>query len=167
MKRFAYPLFTCALSITAACGGHEDGHGGHEGTPAADACEHMVEGPSQAVTAIADRMADAPDVGEHHTRFDIDLVADAAGMYVGYVHLVNQESAITDLFLDADVPVRVWNTFGDELEAHHAQTSIAECTEVSVGLGYSLGVGTWVVGFGPTTEQSVSVVLVPEGEGEH
>lgn len=76
--------------LGALGGGHTDGHGEHEGTAAAGACEHMVEG----------------------------------------------------------------------------STRIEECTEVRVGLGYALGVGAWVIGFGPTTEQSVSAVVVPEGE-EH
>jgi hypothetical protein len=164
MKPVAYLLITGAL-VTAACGehgGHGDGHG--DATAEADACEHMIEGPGQAATAIADMTADAPDLGEHHTRFDIALIADAGGMYAGYIDLAVEEAGISDLFLDRDVPVRVWNASGSEVMAHHAQTSITECTEVSLGLGYQLGVGTYLVGFGPTTEQTVSMVVVLEGE---
>lgn len=162
MKPFASLLITGALVTTAACGGHGAGH--DDATPEVDACEHMIEGPAQAVTAIADMTADAPDLGEHHTRWDIALVADASGMYAGYVDLAAEEAGISDLFLDSDVPIKVWNASGNELTVHHAQTSITECTEVSLGLGYLLGVGTYLVGFGPTTEQAVSLVVVLEGE---
>jgi hypothetical protein len=167
MKPLAYLLLTGV--VATACGGHGDGHGdGHDdATPEIDACEHMIEGPEQAVTAVADMAADAPDMGEHHTRFDIALVAGADGMYAGHVDLVVEEAGISDLFLAADVPVNVWNPSGSEVTAHHAQTNITECTEVSVGLGYQLGVGTYRVGFGPTTAQSVSVVVILEGDGEH
>jgi hypothetical protein len=169
MKPVAYLLLTGLLAT--ACGGHGDGDGhgdGHDDAmPEVDACEHMIEGPEQAATAVADMSADAPDVGEHHTRFDIALVAGASGMYAGHVDLVVEEAGISDLFLDADVPVNVSSASGSEVMAHHAQTNITECTEVSVGLGYQLGVGTYRVGFGPTTAQSVSVVVILEEEGEH
>lgn len=164
MKPTAYLLITGVLAT--ACGGHGNGHGdGHDdATPEIDACEHMIEGPEQATTAVAGMSADAPDVGEHHTRFDIALVADASGMYGGHVDLVVEETGISDLFLDVDVPVKVSSASGSEIMAHHAQTNITECTEVSVGLGYQLGVGTYRVGFGPTTAQSVSMVVILEGE---
>ena len=165
MKQAAYLLLSL-LAATAACGGHEGGHGHDDGTPEVDACEHMIEGPGQAATAVADMSADAPDVGEHHTRWEIALVADASGMYGGHVDLVVEEAGISDLFLAVDVPVKIWNAGGSEVTVHHAQTSITECTEVSVGLGYQLGVGTYRVGFGPTTEQAVSMVVVLEGEHE-
>src|SRR5690606_28997802 len=107
-------------------------------------------GPAEAVTAGADMAADAPDVGEHHTRFDVALVADG-DMYGGYVDLVVEEEGVSELFLDRSVPIKVWSPGGSEIMAHHAQTSITACTEVSLGIGYQLGVGTYLLGFGPTT----------------
>lgn len=165
MRAIAHLSIAAVLAI-AGCGGHGDEHGEHGGEPEADACEHMIEGPGQAATAVADMTADAPDVGEHHTRFDVALVADTGGMYSGYVDLVVEEAGISDVFTDSAVAMRVWNASGSEVMAHHAQSTITECTEVSQGIGYQLGVGTYSLQLGPTTEQTVSLVVVLEGE-EH
>jgi hypothetical protein len=165
MRATAYLLITGVLAI-AACGGHGDEHGEHGGGPEADACEHMVEGPGRAATAVAAMLGDGPDVGEHHTRFDVELVAGADGMYSGFVDLLVEEAGITDVFTDVAVPVRVWDVRYTEVMAHHAQSNITECTEVSQGIGYQLGVGTFLLGIGPTTEPTVSLVVVLEGE-EH
>ncbi|HWN71955.1 MAG TPA: hypothetical protein VNM90_30155 [Haliangium sp.] len=164
MNRVALYLTSSLAIVLAACGGPHEEHGGHHEGPEDEACDHMIDGPGLAATAIADMTADAPDTGEHSVRWDVALAAGAGGMHSGYVDLVVEEAGITDLYLDVDVPVKVWNASGGEVTVHHAQTTFTQCTEVSVGLGYQLGVGTYLVGFGPTTEEAVSMVVVLEGE---
>jgi hypothetical protein len=164
MHRVALSLTSGLVIAVAACSDHHDEPGSHHDGPEDEACDHMIDGPGLAATAVADMTADAPDAGEHSVRWDVALAAGAGGMYGGYVDLVVEEAGITDLYLDVDVPVKVWDASGNEVMVHHAQTSFTLCTEVSVGLGYQLGVGTYLVGFGPTTEEAVSMVVVLEGE---
>jgi hypothetical protein len=168
MNRVALYLASSLVIVLAACSEHLDEPGSHHEGPEDEACDHMIDGPGLATTAVADMTADAPDTGEHSVRWDVALAAGADGMYSGYIDLVVEEAGITDLYLDVDMPVKVWNASGGEVMAHHAQTSFTLCTDVSVGLGYQLGVGTYLVGFGPTTEQAVRMVVVLEGEhGAH
>lgn len=164
MNRLATLLALGLLATAAACGSDDD-HEEHA-TPEEDACEHMIEGPSQPVTATDDMAADAPDFGEHHTRFDITLVEDGSGMYGGYLDLVVEEEGETMLFTSAAVPVTLWDGSGNQVAAEATSDEVAACAEVSASSTYDLGVGTYLASFGPTAESSVSVVVVAE-EHEH
>lgn len=152
------------LVATAACGG-DDAGGEHEDLdPEADACEHMIEGPAESVTAVADMAADAPDMGEHHIRWEIALVDDGAGAFSGYVDLVVEEEGESILFGSADIPVTVRDASGNEVPLRRADDSITACTEVDASNSYELGVGTYQLELGPTTESAISVVVILAGE---
>ena len=162
-KHLALFLISGLVLASSACG--DDAGGSHEELdPEADACEHMVEGPNEEVTAIADMAGEAPDTGEHHTRWDIALVDDGGGTFNGYVDLVVEEEGESIVFLDHDIPMTIWDAAGDEVPLLRADDSITACTEVDASNTYELGVGTYLLGFGPTTESSVSVIVILAGE---
>jgi hypothetical protein len=163
-KYLALSLISGLLLATAACGGDDAGGSHDELDPEADGCEHMIEGPNQEVTAIGDMAADAPDTGEHHIRWNIALVDDGSGTFNGYVDLVVEEAGEGIFFLDHDIPMTIWDAAGDEVPLLRADDSITACTEVDASNTYELGVGTYLLGFGPTTQPSVSVVVIPAGE---
>lgn len=160
-RRLALLSISGLLLATAACGGDDAGGSHEELEPEADGCEHMIEGPNQEITAIADMAGDAPDMGEHHVRWDIALVDDGTGMFSGYVDLVVEEEGESIFFGDADIPLTIWDANGDEVPLHSADDSITECTEVDASNTYELGVGTYLLGLGPTTEATFSVVVIP------
>lgn len=158
MLRIAFPAL---LFLAAACG--EDHH--EHVTPAEDACEHMIDGPGIAVTAVDDPAADPPDLDESHHRYDVTLVALAADNG-GYVDLVSDEAGEIHLFLGAGVPVTLWDDQGAEVPAESTQSTVAECTEVAVGHTFDLGVGTYPLEIGPTADPTLAIVPV-HGGGDH
>jgi hypothetical protein len=160
MKRAAFWLILGSISLAAACGDDHD-HG--EASPAEDACEHMIEGPARSITAAADPGADAPEIGDAHTRFDITLPG-AGDSRAGRVDLVIAEAGGYMLYMSADVPLTVHDDAGTALAPEASERSVAECTEVALGHGFDLGVGTYSVSLGPTAEALVQVVVVPLGE---
>src|SRR5690606_19908221 len=144
-----------ALVVTAAC--HDD-HEDHV-SPAEDACEHMAEGPSQALTAADQTSADAPALDAEHTRFDITLSGDD-GALGGYVNLVIDEAGEFYVYLDTNVPVALADAQGAAIAAEETIANVAECAEVSTGHVYDLGVGTYSLRFGPGDAATVRVVVV-------
>ncbi|ACY16418.1 hypothetical protein [Haliangium ochraceum] len=169
MKIKTIPAITALalLALAPACGGEDD----HEEPidPSEDACEHMIEGPVESATAIDDMSADAPDIGEHHTRFDVTLVGDQSnpGSYVGYVDLVVEETGESLIFLDADVPMQLWTAAGDEVEVEATSNAIDACTEVAISYTYDLEVGTYLMQLGSTSADQVGIVVVLAGEHDH
>jgi hypothetical protein len=159
MLRITPIAFLALLLLAAACG---DDHHDHV-TPAEDACEHMIGGPSIALTAVDDTAADPPDMDESHHRYDVTLVALAADNG-GYVDLVSDEAGEIHLFLGAGVPIKVWDDQGTEVPAESTQATVDECAEVAVGHTYDVGVGTYTVEIGPTADTSLAIVPVHGGD---
>lgn len=154
-------ILASSLPLTAACGGEDHGHV----TPAEDACEHMLEGPAIAVTAIDDSAGDPPDLDESHHRYDVTLVTLAADRG-GYLDLVSAAAGDIHLFLGTDLPVTLWDDQGSEVAPEATMTTVAACAEVAVGYTYDLGVGTYTVDLGPTTATAVAIVPVHGGEDD-
>ncbi|MCG8422090.1 MAG: hypothetical protein MJE77_29555 [Proteobacteria bacterium] len=149
-----------AVAVSVAllgCGDDDD-----ELNAAEDACEHMKEGPSQAVTAATDNTGDAPDIGEEHTRFDITLSGQDS-----YIDLVIDEEGEFTVFMDKSVPIAVSTSSGAPVAAEQTNSNVTECAEVSIGHTFDFEVGTYSVNFGSTAEQQVRLVVVHEGEHMH
>ena len=163
-------VLLAAVSLFA-CGESDDNNHNHENhdnhehnanhgtevTPEADGCEHMVEGPEQAVTAAA-AAADAPSITETHTRYDI-TIADGSG----FVALEVAEEGEWHFFFDKDVTLTITDSADAAVAAEETIDSVAECSEVAEGAAYDLGVGTYVLTI-ETSETEVSMVPVP---GDH
>ncbi len=129
-----------------------------------EGCEHLKEGPSAAVTATA-ATSGAPAVSNDHKRYDITLPAGTGGNNVGSVSFASGEATDYVLFLGADVPVKVTGSSGDVAFEETAKTS-EECTEVKGRHVVPLGVGTYTLTFGPTTQSSVSLVIEETSHAE-
>ncbi|WP_428264336.1 hypothetical protein [Haliangium sp.] len=159
------PRLVPALMLLApACGGA----GGEDSpSPEQDACEHMIEGPAQSATAVADLNADGPDLGEHHMRWDITLDADGAGGFDGYADLVVAEAGEALLFWSLDVPIELRDPSGAVITIEATLTDVAACAEVEVGHTFDLGVGTYLMHIGPSASDQVSLVVVPSDEHGH
>jgi hypothetical protein len=151
MKRFSAVLLSAALLV--GCGNEE--------TVDTDACEHLKEGPASSVTASASATG-APAVSNEHRRYDISLidVADGKG---GSVSFAVAEATGYTLFLTGEVPVNVRDANGQRIEVVASGTGSSECSEIKRRHLFPLGVGLHSITFGPTTESSVSLVIVESG----
>lgn len=152
--------FALLGALGAGCGGEE------VSTPADDGCEHMIQGPSAALTAIADAAGDAPDMVEHHVRYDVTLPGDA-GLYSGYVDLIMDEPGEFVIFLGQGVPMAVSDSNGEDVLPEVIDTDVTECAEVSAGYTFDLGVGTYRLSLGPSDDALVQVVVVDAGGDAH
>ena len=143
-----------SLSLLAACGtaSPDDGSG--------EACEHLQQGPSVAVTAASDSGAAPPSVTESHKRFDIALVADqAGGAHGGRVSYASSSAGDHALYLSAEVPVEVTDASGTVVTFESTVGAVSACTEVKSKRTLELGVGTDTLRFGHTYESNVSLVI--------
>ena len=127
-----------------------------------EACEHLVEGPSSPVLAVAS--GDGPLIGDDHTRYDITLVAAGNG-HEGAVRFAAAEAGDYVFFLDADVPLEVRDASGGVIDAEESRTSGLLCPELGARIVVPLGVGTAQLRFGPTAASVVRVVV--ELDGDH
>ncbi len=135
---------------------HHDEHGAEA---AADACEHMKDGPAQAVTAAATE-ADAPVVSIPHTRVDVTLT-DHGGANGGFLRFEADEAGEVVFFFGADVPVKVGGA------ALSGGEPVDACAEAAVHYELDLDVGPVTIEVGPTDETSVGFVFVETGHEEH
>jgi len=129
---------------------------------AAEACEHMADGPFHDVSAAVDP-ASASDATKEHTSVRVALTAVEGGNG-GTVTWAADEAGDLQFFLSAAVPLSITTGSGDPVEIE-ATADVTECGEVSQVVTVEVGIGTYRLTFGPTTESTVSIVA--EHGGEH
>lgn len=162
MNSAIHAMTVCLMLLVAACGDEQI-----EASPEDDACEHMIEGPSQSLTAAAlDATSNIPVVDETHTRFDITLL-DIDGTNAGKVDLAIAEAGEHILFLNAAVSLSVTDSTGSGVAAEAMQGDIAACNEVGASYTFDLGVGTYTLDFESTQQGLVQLVIIPAGEHGH
>ena len=140
-------------------GGDEHGGGAAEAGPDADACEHMIGGPAQDVTAGADE-DNAVVVSFEHTRVDIALVP-LEGQMGGYLRYEAAEEGEFAFFFDQDVPVTL---VGGDFEASGPADA---CSEVVIGHTADLSVGPTLLKVGPTDAETLRLVTVHVADHDH
>lgn len=144
--------------LLAACGDDHDDHDHGEESLEFELCEHMKEGPSAAVTAADDAMASLDDVSTEHTRHDITLV-DMGGMMGGFVAYQAAEAGDYVIGInDSSIPLKVWDGTMTELTIEGTAPN-DECAEVQENRTVELGVGMYILEFGPTAASQVQVVI--------
>lgn len=152
MKAKHWTLGFVAAGLVLGCGQpHVDAEG----------CEHLKEGPPAAVTATAGT-AGAPAIKADHQRYDAALV-DVTGGKGGHVSYASAEAAHYVFFLDADVPVKFLDSSSNEVVPEESATSSAGCAEIKGRHAVPLGVGTYFLSLGPTSQTSVGIVVEEEG----
>ena len=130
---------------------------------AADACEHMVDGPAHAVAAAEDA-ADAPDATVEHMRVDVSLV-DGPDGFTGFLTFTADEQGDLAFFLNQSPGFEVLGATGIAIEAEQSLASIDDCEEVFEGHIFELGAGdTVTLSFGPTSLSTISFVPVHSEE---
>ena len=159
---------TTILGLLTACGeSSEEGTGGGGGAAvsdiAADACEHLGEGPFNPLVAGADN-ASAPDATASHTSHDITLIDDGAGSHEGIVSIAIAEAAELLLFVDAEVAFSLFDSSGVALDVELSPgcpgaDCLPGCPLVKNHIAVDVDqVGTYYVSFWPTPEAEVSLV---------
>lgn len=158
---FVIPVFLLAVT---ACGDEATDGGQTPDLDAADGegCEHLQEGPGVAITATA-TASGAPSVDEDHRRYDTALV-DVTGGKGGVVDFGASAAGLHVIFLSADVPLFINDATGAPVAIEDSATSSTACADIKGKHVVDLGVGTYHLILGPTTETEVSIVVEPLGE---
>ena len=147
---------------------HEENHENHNHGGedlAAEGCEHMKDGPSQAVTAAAEASGTLEDVALAHTRVDITL-ADYMGMKGGFVRYEAAETGDYVFFVDSDVALEVRDDADAVVAFEEMGVAVDACAEVAVQHTIELEAGkSYKIVLGPT--DAASVKIVSEHAGEH
>jgi hypothetical protein len=136
------------LAVCAACPG--------EPNVDQEGCEHLKEGPATAVTALAS--GEGPLVADDHHRYDVSLVAITGGNG-GRVRFASDEQGDFIIFLNQGVPLKVLDSSGAEVAIEASATSSTACTDIRGRHVVPLGVGTYTLSLGPTTQTSVGIVI--------
>lgn len=131
----------------------------------AEACEHLADGPSVAVTAAASGEGGA--ISDDHRRYDITLPATTGG-FGGRVHFAAEEAGDFVFFFNRTVSAAYRAaTDGAATAVEDRQTSGLSCAEIGQRDVVPLAVGTWVLDIGPTDSAELSVVVENAAEGAH
>ena len=153
-------LLLCATACGDSTEPDANAHdAGDEETPSSDACEHMIGGPQQSLTAAAESDT-APSFGETHNRYDITMPDD-----VGFVAIEVAEETEMHFFFDTNVGLTLTDSAGTELAVEEEIDAVADCEEVVAGHVFDLAVGTFNLRI-ESTEQTVSLVPV-SSDHEH
>lgn len=177
-RRFAAPITALALAsglMLAGCQLFPGGAANPNLTPSAssetipeadlEACEHLNNGPSVAVTANASASL-APEVSESHKRYDIALISDNA-QYSGKVRYNSKEEAHYVFFFNQDVTLEVRDSENALVEPEAVASFSAACGTVKARYEVPLGVGLYTLHLGPTAASTVSLVVEESAHEEH
>ena len=127
--------------------------------PAAEACEHLTDGPAQAVVAKTTSVAaELADVSKSHTRFDVTLPADASGTYAGYVKFLAPTAGGYLLVANALVPMQVLDSGGSALVPVSTVVASA-CPAAKTQLELMFGISTYRVKIGPISQAVVGLLF--------
>ena len=169
-QTFVAALFPLTL---LACADESDPAPAEE-TPEAEACEHLAEGPFEAITAVESPMIpDPPNAAVEHTRVDISFVDISAstpnaegGDFGGTVAFEATEAAEFLFFFSDAVPLSVFDaTAGVFIPLEEEVLGSDLCSELAATHTYDLEVGTYLLTFEPT--KLTKVKMVHEEAGKH
>jgi hypothetical protein len=140
------------LAVLALAGCDEHGEG-----PDEEACEHLQQGPSTAITASIDS---PPPVNEPHHRYDVTLPA-ANGQFEGAVQYAVARAADYYVYFTRDLALQVADVGGNAVTISEKVASVPECTDVRARYRVPMQVGTYTFRLGPTPEDRVSLTIEP------
>lgn len=126
-------------------------------------CEHMREGPIQAVAAARTSTSSLPNVAFEHARVDISLPEGSAG----FVQFEAVQTAEYVFALGQTVGLAVYGVTGELVRAETEIVGAMACSEVARQYYFDFEVGPYVLEIGPSAASSTIVRLVSEALGEH
>lgn len=126
---------TAVIGVVVAWGAGCDSHSHGDEKPGADACEHLEQGPIQAVTAGT--AASPVALANAHTRYDLTMSGS------GFASIAVGKAGDHYVFFDSSVTVAVKDGAGNPVAPEQSGTSDADCALVKTWFLYELGVGTY------------------------
>jgi hypothetical protein len=157
-------VLLAATLLVPACGDDDK----KEEDPAAEACEHLA-GTSSPVTAAAAGATDAPAVAANHKRYEVTLpdATGAAGKQ-GVVKFASTMAGEMQVFLSADVPLKVASSSGTELAPEGGKQTTTPCTQLKAWYVYDVEVGSYNLTLGGAGNTTASIgVVIEAGAHEH
>ena len=178
--KFLHALFPLAILAASACtptaaptpGASAGPSAGPTASTAlavdAEGCEHMQEGPSQAVEANLPSMSRTPaTIKPGHQRWDVSLLAEG-GARQGTLTLENDKAGDVAIYLNKDLPLVLRQSGqADPVPFKSVVKAVDACTAVKARYVATLGVGVYWVDLGPHTEASVNMVVEPVSDAAH
>lgn len=157
----------CAALTLGACDDHDHDEEDH-GNINEEGCEHMANGPSKAVTAVAALTGTVPDATAEHTRVDVALI-DFEGAKGGYIRYEAAETGDFAFFVDSDATVALLDDQGQPVAFEGAGAAVNECSEVALRYTAELTAGSsYRIKIGPTDATTVRLVIEHDaGEEGH
>ena len=134
------PFLAALFLLAAACGTPEPTRAERLAALDHDACEHLANGPSRAVTASAEA-ASAPTVFDvEHTRFDVTL-ADLGGNPAGVVKFTVPEAGEYVFHGVSALTLALQNASGAAVPFVETKVGVSDCSTASRWIA-DLAVGT-------------------------
>jgi hypothetical protein len=162
----ALVCITLAALALAACGDGHDDDDHDDLSPEEEACLHAND-PPENVTAAASPEGNLATLDETHVHYRVALAAtdDPPTQYVGSVAFTPYRQGRFALFTSTAVPVTIVDA--SEQTVNLSTTPVELCVEIAEGHAAQFRAETYVVTFGPTTEQELSVVIEFADDGHN
>lgn len=128
-----------------------------------DACEHMIDGPSQAVAPVESRELDGNDVTPGHVRWDCGFLFGGSGYPYGNVELVVEEPGAIAIYKDPELAMGLTDMNGTEQVAESIEPTT--CTTTMERHTFNLGAGTYELSYGSFYANAHLVVLGADDAG--
>ncbi len=123
-----------------------------------EACEHIVDGPFEAITAWAAMEVTAPAIAADHHGYQVEVTGET-----GYVKFEADESADFVFYADTVTSLAFFALDGTPVEIENSVDTIDACTEVKARHIVEFEVGTYFLAIsGP-----VDITFVVEELGGH
>lgn len=168
--KFLHVLLPLAILATSACSPAAAPTPGPSAGPAAstalavdaDGCEHLQEGPSQAVEANLPSMSRMPaTIKPGHQRWDVSLLAEG-GARQGTLTLENDKAGDVAIYMSKDLPLMLRQSGqAGPVPFKSVVKAVDACGAVKARYVATLGVGLYWVDLGPHSEASVNMVVEP------
>lgn len=134
----------CLAAAVAGCPAEE--------SPDVEACEHLQQGPFVPITS-------GGAVDDDHRRYDLTLTPSANPS--GTATFASGADGRYLVFLTKAIPLTIRRD-GVTTSAEDRVVGSDECTEIAVRDAFHMGVGTYELVFGSTTETTVGIIIEAE-----
>src|SRR5690554_1392000 len=167
MPIFAMSLCLLSLTLFVACGenGDHDDHDEHSAEQ--EACTHAQDSPTAVQAGLGFAVVDV-NVDQQHTLYEVTLngTANGTGPYDGFLEYDVTEHADYLIFTSSEVEVEVYDNTLAKMAI--ASTGVESCEELAQSHRVSLDAGSYVIYLGPSSEQTLSLIIESEGhDHEH
>jgi hypothetical protein len=130
-----------------------------------DACEHMIDGPSQAVTPAASREVDADDVIPSHVRWDSGFLSGPSGYSYGYVDLLVEQPGEIFIYSREGLDITLTDANGTERAA--GSVGPTTCATPMQRRTFDLGAGTYKLLYGSFELPDAQLVVLRADDTGH